>query len=261
MPKPYLLRISSQKGGVGKTTIAVNLSTALAQQGFRVLIVDADTTNPSVGFHLGIDEVNTGIREVMSGKSSLRNTVIRHNTTGMHVLPGTAYSMPFVPAKESIERFMGMLAKESYDFIIVDTAPGTGIMDVFKMYDEAIIISSPEMSACASSIRLAAAYDKEKLKHSLILNRVRNRKYEISVREIEEMYGDRVRSSIPEDEIVPISISEHIPAIILDGKTRFSTAVKEMSGIYAASTGTEAYRRTKRGRSIIAFLRRIFGIW
>ena len=215
MAKPYFLMISSQKGGVGKTTIAVNLSATLSKQGFKVLLVDADLTNPSVGFHLGIDEVNTGIREVMSGKSNLRNTVIRHNITGMHVLPGTAYSRPFAPAKENIERFMGMLAKESYDFIIVDTAPGTGMQDTFKLYDEAIIISSPEMSACASSITLAAAYDKEKLKHGLILNRVRNRRYEISVREIEEMYGDRVRSSIPEDEIVPISISEHIPAIML----------------------------------------------
>ena len=59
-------------------------------------------------------------------------------------------------------------------------------------------------------------YDKIKINHNLVVNRVRNKRYEISVGEIEDIYEKKVSGVIEEDDIVPISVSEHIPAFILD---------------------------------------------
>ena len=50
---PYIIRISSQKGGVGKTTIAVNLGVILSLFKYKTLVVDCDAANPTVGFHWG----------------------------------------------------------------------------------------------------------------------------------------------------------------------------------------------------------------
>lgn len=75
MVKSYVLKVVSQKGGVGKTTMAVNLATALALSNYKVLLFDADFANPSVGFHLGMYDVNAGASDVASGKTSLRNAI------------------------------------------------------------------------------------------------------------------------------------------------------------------------------------------
>ena len=56
-----IIGVMSQKGGVGKTTIAVNLAVMLRLKGYETLIVDLDTSNPSVGIHLGMHESEDGL--------------------------------------------------------------------------------------------------------------------------------------------------------------------------------------------------------
>ena len=65
MEKPYLIRLSSTKGGVGKSVIAVNLAAALQMYGFKTLVVDMDTINPCVGLYLGIQDSSTGTFDAM----------------------------------------------------------------------------------------------------------------------------------------------------------------------------------------------------
>jgi MinD-like ATPase involved in chromosome partitioning or flagellar assembly len=238
--KAYVIRVSSQKGGVGKTTIAVNLATALRLLNYRVLLVDADHTNPSVGFHLGFDQVNQGFMDVINGKVSAKNAIITHAPTGLHVLPGKIGASVKLPTANKLKNMFTALAKEDYDFLIIDTAPGflPQSADYLKNYDEAIIITTPEMSACTSAIRLAHNYDKGGVKHSLIVNRVRNKGYEVSMQEIGESYEGTVSGEIPEDDIVPLSISERIPAYIVNQRSKFANGVSKASKRYAAKAGS-----------------------
>ena len=94
--KPYLIRIASQKGGVGKTTVAVNLSVALMQKGYDVLLVDADTTNPACGFHLGMEKSNRGYYDVIKKGANINEAISIHTPSGVHVLNGRIDAMPFV---------------------------------------------------------------------------------------------------------------------------------------------------------------------
>ena len=254
MDRPYLIRISSHKGGVGKTTIAANLATALQLMGKRVLVIDSDVANPSLGFHFGLDQANVGYFEVLQGKAQLRNAIAVHAPTGLHILPGTIHSRISIPTKQEVRRLANQLKRQKYEYIIVDTPPGLFQEEVTKVYDEALIVATPEMSAVSSSIKLANTYERNKLKHSLIVNKVSGKRYELSIEEIEDAYGDKALAALPDDETVPMSIAAHIPAYLYKPRCQFSKAVKELARRYAARTGELGEEEQKRG-----FWARLFG--
>lgn len=257
MASPYVIRISSQKGGVGKTTVAVNLAVILQDLGYKTLLMDADFANPSVGFHIGMEDVNIGFKDVIKGKVALKHAIAIHGPTGLHVLPGKISRKPYLPTPTEVSRMNSEVKNSSYMFVVIDTSPGFFIPEIAKLTDEALILTTPEMSACASSIRLAEIYNQSHMKHSLVINRVRNKRYELHIGEIEEMYGDKAAGVLPEDDIVPESIAIHIPAILLSRNCMFSRRMSELSRFYATRQSVEAEVRGDGG--ILGFLRRLFG--
>lgn len=252
---PYIVRISSQKGGVGKTTIAVNLAVALQLMGYKVLLADGDTVNPTVGFHLGLENVNKGMRELVTGKARLIDVRVVHAPTGLHVVPGALNQKEYIPTQEMIRRFHDAVAKTDYNFVIVDTMPGYTVDQLGRYYDEALIVSTPEMASVANAVRLKVNFDKMHLKHSLVLNKVRNKRYELHQREIEEMYEDKILQKLPDDEVVPLSIEEHIPAYIYSKRALFSKAISELVTQYAARSEVISPVQERGG-----FFRRLFGL-
>ncbi len=250
MPDPYIIRIASQKGGVGKTTISVNTAVILSLLGHKVLIVDCDAANPTIGFHLGMSQANIGYKEVLTGKSTMNEAIAMHGPSGLRVLPGTLGPYSFVPTPQQNLKFLQTLSKSKYDFIILDTSPGFSFNEPLSLYSEALMVTTPESSACTSVMRLARVYTEEKLKHNLVVNRVKNTKYEFSIDEIEDMYENRAVGVIPEDEIVPLSVSEHIPAYLINPKSNFSRAMKTLARRYSSRLGTiapDADERTPAG--------------
>lgn len=254
---PYTVRISSQKGGVGKTTVSVNLAVALKLIGHKVLVVDADYVNPVVGFHLGLEEINRGFRSVMLGKAKLTSSVSIHSPTGLHVLGGEMTQKMFEPNQVQIRRFDKLLKKTAYDFIIIDTPPGFSQQNFFGYSNEAAIIITPDIQATASAMRLSQIFDRLHLKHNIVLNRVRSRRWELNVSEIEETYGSKVSAIFPEDDNVPMSIAAHIPAFLFNKRAPFPNAMEGFSRGYSLRTEIQPGYRT--GGGIIGFLRRVIG--
>lgn len=259
---PYAIRVSSQKGGVGKTTIAVNLATALKLLNYKVLLVDADHTNPSIGFHMGFDQVNEGFMDVLNKKVSAKSVIITHAPTGLHVLPGKIGATAKIPTSNGMKDILLALKKESYDFIIFDTAPGffPEPASYMRSYNEAIIVTTPDMSSCTSAIRLASRYDKVGVKHSLIVNRIKNKGFEVTLREIEESYNGVMTGTIPDDDIVPLSISERIPAYLVSPNSRFSKQISKATRRYGAKVGGGYISDMRDGISFIDRILALFGL-
>lgn len=262
LAKPYIIGVSSQKGGVGKTTISVNLAVALKSFRYKVLLIDSDTSNPSVGVHLGLERANVGYRDLIYDKVDLNEAIAVHASTGLHVIPGTLSSKPFAPPLDKIQKLGKRMGGVNYDFVIFDIAPGFVEGDLSSYYNEALILTTPEMSACTSSLRLAHEYDQIKVPHNLVVNRIKNRRYEISIAEIEEIYEKKVLGQIPEDEIVPMSIAEHIPAYLVKPSSRFSIGVRGITRnyMYAVSPQYAAKSIAPPSGGIIAFLKRLLGL-
>ena len=161
---PYGVVVSSQKGGVGKTVVAVNLAAVLKARGYSVLLIDADYDNPTVGFHLGLEKADTGIREVLEDRGDIRDSIVEHKT-GINVLPSEITKLPMEMTEREALYLYNQIAKLRYNFVIIDMAPGplpTEMLTVFERWDalEALILLTPEMAACMSAIRLAGLYDR-----------------------------------------------------------------------------------------------------
>jgi MinD-like ATPase involved in chromosome partitioning or flagellar assembly len=117
---------------------------------------------------------------------------------------------------------------------------------------------TPDMQATTSAIRSSQVFDKYHIRHSLVVNRVRKRAFELSPREIESAYGARIEGTFPEDDVVPMSIAAHIPAYLYRKRAPFSRAILDFSRIYSARTEQREGQPGAGGGGFIAWLLGLF---
>lgn len=135
--RPRVLAIANQKGGVGKTTTAINLATAMVAVRKKVLIVDMDPQgNASTG--LGVHHANRKVSSyhVLMGEASLDQAVVKSDVPGLDIVPsgvdlaGAELELVSVPRRESRLRdaISGRLADMNYDYIYIDCPPALGLL-------------------------------------------------------------------------------------------------------------------------------------
>lgn len=133
----YVIAVVNQKGGVGKTTTAVNLGSFLAARGRFILLVDLDPqANATAG--LGIDHrsLEKGLYEAVIGSVPMRDVIIETKTEGMKLAPATAALAGATVDLVSLERREFRLSdavlevKNGFDYIIIDCPPSLGLLTV-----------------------------------------------------------------------------------------------------------------------------------
>ena len=142
-----VVSIANQKGGVGKTTTAVNLSTILAKKGKKVLLIDADPQgNATSG--LGIDkDTNFSVYDVLVDDVEIENTVVQSSVKNLDVCPsninlaGAEVELVSVISREHRLQEKIDNQKDKYDYIVIDCPPSLGLitLNAFTASDSVLI--------------------------------------------------------------------------------------------------------------------------
>lgn len=132
-----IIAVANQKGGVGKTTTAVNLSACLAYIGKRVLMVDIDPQgNATSGIGVEKGDVNECVYDVLVEDADPKEVILQTNVENLFVLPSTIQlsgaEIELVPTISREVRLKRALAtvSESYDYIIIDCPPSLGLLTI-----------------------------------------------------------------------------------------------------------------------------------
>lgn len=132
-----IITIANQKGGVGKTTTAINLAASLGVLEFKVLLVDIDPqANSSSGLGVDIKELESSVYDLLVEESEFENVVIETNFPNLSMLPSSinlvGAEIELVNQTNRENRLKNILQeqKENYDFILIDCPPSLGLLTV-----------------------------------------------------------------------------------------------------------------------------------
>jgi len=158
LKRAMVLAVTSGKGGVGKTNLAINVSVALARLGHRVAIVDGDFGLGNVDVMLGLTP-QSHVGHIITGERALEEVLVE-GPRGLKVLPAGSGVQPLAAlTSDQRTRFSVALeqARSAFDFIVIDTAPGIGnnVIELLQLAHYVLLVTSLDPAALVDAYALA----------------------------------------------------------------------------------------------------------
>lgn len=216
--------VISGKGGVGKTIVAINTAAALQKYyDMRVLLIDCNITTSHIGLYLGLYSTPVTLNDALKDHVSIEKTIYEH-PSGMHVIPASLKLEDLRDVDWHVVKEKMSPLTEKYDFIILDSSPGFNRESLITLEasHEALMVTNPIVHTVADLIKCKQLCEELNVKPlGIVLNMVRGKKYELTLKEVEQMADMPVLSSIPFDETLMESIITKTPVIEISPKIAY----------------------------------------
>ncbi|MFH1199716.1 MAG: cell division ATPase MinD [Candidatus Micrarchaeota archaeon] len=242
--------IASGKGGVGKTSIAVNLGLVLAQQGKRTVVVDADVSMANVGIMLGIERAPISLHNVLMGETSIRDAVYEG-----------PYKLKYVPSSLSLERVKRLSMERLKqavedlepiaDFVIIDSPPSLTRESEFVISSarEMLLVVTPDPASLADALKVINYANKNGVGiMGIVVNMSIGDKNEVKKDDIETLLSSKVLVVVPEDIEMRRAAISQVPLVI---KNPQAPSAKKLRELAAAITGEAVKDETKVKKSLL----------
>ena len=258
-----ILAVANQKGGVGKTTTAINLSTGLAEAGHKVLLIDLDPQgNASTGLDSPADKRQVTTYDALTGATSLDEAITATEVDGLSLAPASVdlsgIDVELVDDSRRAQRLSSLLGdaarlKDRYDYILIDCPPSLNLLTVNAMVAaDAVLVplqceffALEGLSQLLSTVRRIQQTLNPALKIDGIVLTMFDKRNRLS-----SQVADDVREnlgSIVYDTIIPRNIrlseapSHALPALIYDPSCAGSQAYRALTAeIIGRQTGKAA---------------------
>lgn len=231
--------IVSLKGGVGKTSVVAALGAAIAGFDKKVLLIDGNFSAPNLGLHLNIINPNKTIHHVLNDTANIKEVVC--NMKHFDVIPSSIFGTNINPLKLKDKiKFL----KRNYDIILIDSSPSLNeeTLSVMLASDGILVVSTPDYPTLGMTIKATKlAKQRGTPIEGMILNKVNNKDFELSVEEIEDTSDVPIMAVIPYDLNVLKSLSEFTPSTVYNPKSKASQEYRKL----AATLIGEKYKSFK----------------
>ena len=231
-----VIAVANQKGGVGKTTTAANLGTALSLENKKTVIVDADIGLRNLDCVMGLENrIVYDIVDVVEGTCRLKQALIKDKRfENLYLLPAAQTKDKNAVNVEQMKMLCDNL-RESFDFILIDCPAGIeqGFKNAIAGADRAIVVTNPEVSAVRDADRIIGLLEASEMEDiRLVINRIRQdmvkRGDMMNKEDIEQLLAIKLIGLVPDDESIIVSTNKGEPAV-LDNKSLAGQAYKNIA--------------------------------
>jgi pilus assembly protein CpaE len=226
MSEQNILAFVSIKGGVGKTTLALETASSLVNDfGKRVLLVDANFSAPNIGLYLDLTNDIT-LHDVLNG-TGLHNAI--YESHGIDIIPA---SMDFndevdiFKLKKILNKF-----KNRYDFIILDSSPHfEELKPVIAAADKIFLVTSPDKVTLTTTLKAAKIARKQNTPiEGIVINKIRSPRHEYNLKEIEKISEIPVVARIRDDKKIAKATNKKTPITYSNPRNQISREIKNIA--------------------------------